>query len=348
MMRMASTWRRLRSGLLAAVALCAGCNTTTPTHVVGVESIECIWNAAPHSAFTDLLAIDDRLLCTFREGDAHVHGADGVIRIIERGTDGTWHSVARLEETGIDLRDPKLSRTPDGRIMLLCGGSVYVDRTLQSMATRVAFANPEDLQFGPFQPVVIDEAITTDRDWLWRITWHADTGYGVVYQPFEPVPGAHLVSTDDGVHYEHVTQLPIDGSPNEVTLRFDDDGTMAALVRRGSGDQHAMFGQSAPPHVDWTFTPLPERIGGPDFIALGDHWVASGRRYEPDAQRTIVARLDRNGDWTTLEVLPSGGDTSYPGLVIDDDQLLVSYYSSHEGRTSIYLATFALGAGEGP
>ena len=36
--------------------------------------------------------------------------------------------------------------------------------------------------------------------------------------------------------------------------------------------------------------------------------------------------------------LPSGGDTSYPGMVWHNDQLWISYYSSHEEKTSIYLA----------
>jgi len=35
---------------------------------------------------------------------------------------------------------------------------------------------------------------------------------------------------------------------------------------------------------------------------------------------------------------PSGGDTSYPGMVFYDGILWVSYYSSHEEKTSIYLA----------
>jgi hypothetical protein len=39
---------------------------------------------------------------------------------------------------------------------------------------------------------------------------------------------------------------------------------------------------------------------------------------------------------------PSGGDTSYPGFVIHDGTLYVSYYSSHEGKTSIYLAKMPL------
>src|SRR5262249_6659452 len=45
-----------------------------------------------------------------------------------------------------------------------------------------------------------------------------------------------------------------------------------------------------------------------------------------------------------LITLPSGGDTSYAGLVWHDDLLWVSYYSSHEGRAPIYLAKVRLAA----
>jgi hypothetical protein len=44
--------------------------------------------------------------------------------------------------------------------------------------------------------------------------------------------------------------------------------------------------------------------------------------------------------------LPSSGDTSYPGLVLEGDRLLVSYYSSHEERTAIYLAEIDLPGSE--
>src|SRR5205085_7380324 len=40
--------------------------------------------------------------------------------------------------------------------------------------------------------------------------------------------------------------------------------------------------------------------------------------------------------------LPSGGDTSYAGLVWHEGLLWVSYYSSHEGKASIYLAKVRL------
>ena len=46
-----------------------------------------------------------------------------------------------------------------------------------------------------------------------------------------------------------------------------------------------------------------------------------------------------DGEYDPVLTLPSGGDTSYPGLVWHDGLLWISYYSSHEGKKSaIYLA----------
>jgi len=63
---------------------------------------------------------------------------------------------------------------------------------------------------------------------------------------------------------------------------------------------------------------------------------ASGR--SPAGPRTVVGRLTADGGFDPALTLPSGGDTSYPGMVWHDGLLWVSYYASHEGKTSIYLA----------
>ena len=55
--------------------------------------------------------------------------------------------------------------------------------------------------------------------------------------------------------------------------------------------------------------------------------------------RTSLCRIDPGaGTLTECLRLPSGGDTSYAGLVLQDGLLWVSYYSSHEEKTAIYLA----------
>ena len=42
-------------------------------------------------------------------------------------------------------------------------------------------------------------------------------------------------------------------------------------------------------------------------------------------------------------MLPSGGDTSYPGFIVVGDQLWVSYYSTHETPlATVYLAKIPL------
>ncbi len=77
---------------------------------------------------------------------------------------------------------------------------------------------------------------------------------------------------------------------------------------------------------------------------MGTLWAA-GRRYNPDgSQQTVLARMTRNS-YTPLLALPSSGDNSYPGMVYNkaDGLLWMSYYSSHEGKASIYLAKIALG-----
>ena len=45
-----------------------------------------------------------------------------------------------------------------------------------------------------------------------------------------------------------------------------------------------------------------------------------------------------SGQMTDIVELPSKGDNSYPGFVWHGGKLWMSYYSSHEGKTSIYLA----------
>jgi hypothetical protein len=91
------------------------------------------------------------------------------------------------------------------------------------------------------------------------------------------------------------------------------------------------------------------RLGGPNFIRLpSGTWIVGTRDYtalSPDKKsgaKTILAQLENDGKLTPLATFPSGGDTSYQGLVWQDGLLWMSYYSSHEGKTSIYLAKVKL------
>lgn len=110
------------------------------------------------------------------------------------------------------------------------------------------------------------------------------------------------------------------------------------LVRRETGDQGGWIGTSSAPYTDWKFTPTKVRVGGPDFIELPDGSLGAGSRDHSQGKvKFSLFRMTRDS-LQPAHTLPSGGDCNYPALVWHDGLLWVSYYSSREGETSIYLA----------
>jgi hypothetical protein len=309
-------------------------------------SVKKIWSKAKHNALTDLIRYKNRWFCIFRESSKHVYGKNGTIRLIVSEDGETWKSLAHLKEAYVDLRDPKLSITPDGRLMMLVGGTVYRGKKYISRQSRVAFSE-DGKKWTPFQLVV------EPHEWLWRVTWHQGKAYGVSYS-YSDIKNKKdewnikLFESDNGLDYRLITQWPIIEHPNETTLRFLEGDRMLALVRRdGPEDRKAWMGISDPPYVDWTWNPMHGYLGGPNFLILPDQRMfAAGRvlMFSPYGffAKTILAKLELC-DFEPLIALPSFGDSSYPGLVYHEDELWMSYYSTHEDdTTSIYLAKFKI------
>ena len=182
--------------------------------------------------------------------------------------------------------------------------------------------------------------------WMWQVSWRDGRAYGISYAAGERRPWLELLVSSDGVTYEsHVAELFGEGYPTEVTLRFDEDGNCYALMRRdrsGNSPSSAMLGVSRPDYKEWQWRDLGAEFngfGGPNFIKIpGGYWIGAGRMHQGGAHTALTYIDVAEGTMTTLAKLPSGGDTSYPGLVWHNDMLYVSYYSSHEGKTCIYLA----------
>jgi dienelactone hydrolase len=308
-------------------------------------SVQKLWDASGHQAFTDIVRYKDEWFCVFREGSSHVPGTNGTIRVLTSKDARHWESTAVLTENGIDLRDPKICIMPDGRLMITLGGSSYdgkegvgEKRKLTGARSRVSFSTDGHTWTAP-QPV------SKDGDWLWRVTPDEKSAYGMSYthtaadQNFK----LHLWKTTDGLTHENIANPDLGRQcwPNETTLRFLPDHTMQALVRNERKGGHTFYGTAAPPYKTWTWTDTGEIIQGPHFLRLSDgRTIYAGRDFVSGKANTTLGRLSPDGYATPLLVLPSGGDTSYPGLAqAPDGTLLISYYSSHEGKSAIYLAT---------
>ena len=101
-----------------------GGNAALPEDSVRVERI---WDRG-YSAFPSIVRYKGAMYVSFREGVSHIFDENGIAagrtRILRSRNGRRWKSVALLSKEGYDLRDPKLSVTPDGRLMVIQGGSV--------------------------------------------------------------------------------------------------------------------------------------------------------------------------------------------------------------------------------
>lgn len=304
-----------------------------------------IWQGASHAALTDLVKWKQFFFSIFRESDSHYAGEEGILRLLRSHNGVVWELLTTLGIKGWDLRDPKLSITPAGRLMVLAGASQYSKEKVRLAHQTVVSFSDDGVKWEPFQVVFNEE-------WLWRLTWHEGIGYGFTYFFLDPnCPqgelGIRLYKTVDGLSYQLVTNFSIQGKPSEATLRFSSQGQMIALLRRdGYRDDRAWIGMSFFPYEDWLWKETGSYLAGPNFIISpeGSMWAA-GRIQSVTPygiiEKTALFQID-DTDLTLELTLPSGGDTSYPGLVYEKPFLWMSYYSSHEGKSSIYIAKIAI------
>jgi len=317
-------------GCLASLIMVCSLAGAEPPLTAEIVSVAKIWDAGKHNAFTDLLRHKDRWYCVFREGAGHV-SPDGTVRVIVSDDGQTWYGIAQLSSSDGDLRDPKICITPAGKLMITTVLWTPKDPDTKHQS-RVYFSDNGETWDGPHD-------IGDKNFWLWRTSWHDDKAYNMAYQTHGGA-SLRLYESKDGLKFTTLVEdLGIKNEhPNEAVLGWKKDGEALCLLRCEKPGI-AQLGRAKPPYREWTWKELDQHFGGPEMIQHeSGHWVAAGRIYKP-TQHTSVCWLDtENHKIVELAKLPSGGDTSYPGLVWHDGLLWMSYYSSHEGKTSIYLA----------
>jgi hypothetical protein len=296
--------------------------------------VQRIWDHAPHNAFTDLLRHKGQWICVFREGNAHV-SPDGALRVITSRAGQNWTSAALLTWTNGDLRDAKITVTPNGELMLT--GAVALPQPGPVHHRSVAWFSRDARAWNG--PVEIGEPDV----WLWRTTWNKRTAYSVGYDTLGD-RFVRLYQSIDGRAFETlVPRLFDEGSPNESALVFLPGDSALCLLRRDGTNGTGLLGRAQMPYTNWVWQDLGVKIGGPNMIRLHDGRLLAAVRLYDGAVRTSLAWVDPEAHrLTEFQKLPSGGDTSYPGLALEQGLVWVSYYSSHEGKASIYLARVRL------
>lgn len=293
-----------------------------------------IWDAAPHNAFTNLIRYKGEWFCVFREGQGHV-SPDGALRVIVSRDGDSWESAALITSETADLRDAQICITPDNRLMLT--GAAALHQPAAARHQTMAYFSEDGRAWTPGVPIGEPDF------WLWRVTWHEGVAYGIGYTTAQDAERSiRLYRSTDGVNFEtHVETLRSGEYSNESSMVFLEDGTCYCLLRRDSPAplNTGLLGESRPPYTEWAWMDLGARIGGPCMIRLPDgRFVGAVRLYDAPVRTGLCFIDPKTGTLTEFLSLPSGGDTSYPGMVWHEGQLWVSYYASHEGKSMIYLA----------
>jgi hypothetical protein len=281
-----------------------------------IEMPRKIWDAAPHNAFTDLAYWNGEFVCAFREGRSHV-STDGKIRVLSSADGEVWKPAALIALAGYDLRDAGLSIAPDSRLMLI-GGAAPRKQDNQTAPTGTFVAFSSDGRQWTEPKIVVEPG-----RWLWRATWHGGRAHGVAYAAPDGRPFTTLLATDNGTEFRPlVPQMFGEGYPTEAVVRFGDHEIAYCLQRRDgqSPNNTAFLGVSAAPYTEWQWHDLQIYFGGPNFIQIpSGKWIAAGRILKEGAAATALAVLDvEQKTLRPILSLPSGGDTSYPGLVWHD------------------------------
>lgn len=315
-------------------------NTFIPSQTIRVSKI--YGDGSTYCAFTSLIHHNGLLYCAFREAATHVSDGDyGVIKILRSKDGDEWEVLQSLSLINIDLRDPNLSVMPNGQLLLVCGAryitseDYYTTKSYYSIEEKGVFSTPQPSNV----PQEIDD---THCCWIWKLTWHDGTGYGVAHRTNGKYRKVSLLKTEDGVNYGLVCNYDVTGSPTEARVRFSGD-EMICLLRRGTGTAECGYlGKSMPPYSEWVWSPLEIYLAGQDFVIEKEKIVCVTRTKINIGERTSMYLGDTNGNFNWSYTFPSfgsgGGDTSYAGIVYMGSEYFVSYYSKHEAENpSIYL-----------
>lgn len=286
-----------------------------------------------HNAFTALARFQDQYWVAFRSGKDH-NSKDGDI-VVLRSPDGkTWTEALRLS-VGTDDRDPQF---------LVVGKRLILYDFLEDGKKSATYATfTEDGKTWSKPQIAYEPPY---------IIWKPCAFGGKYYSGAHKIDNAnsgknrqvHLVESEDGLNWKKISTIRAGSWESETTLHFDAKGKITAFLRQKYGSPPAQILEAVPPYTEWKGrpSPVPHFSGHSAHTFNGTDYLLS-RTLDYGTKKTgCTIFIFADGKLQPYCVLPAGGDCAYTGAVQAGDDMLVSYYSSHEGGTNIYFAVVPL------
>lgn len=321
----------------------------------GEISLTKIFDDGKYNSFTDLCKFKGHYYCTFRSAISHggaSHQVMGEIVVIRSADKTHWSEVARFRQENVDLRDPKLLATPDSiRVYAVdCrfrpGGKIeYANR---------CWSSQEGSQWKASQ-------VMAPGYIFWRPKFYKGKFYVPAYARRPGYCCVDLLVSDDGEHW-HVQSTPVPPAQveeetlwaNETELLFLENGTALLFARRnysgkpnpelkkfGGFRSGVVLQADARTLTNWKKIDEGTMFHCPAALEHQGRIFLAGRdKYPlPNGRFTETARLWEfipGKGFTELVHFKTRGDCSYPGIVAEGNELLVTYFSTHEGKTAYF------------
>ncbi|CUS03204.2 conserved protein of unknown function [Candidatus Promineifilum breve] len=301
-----------------------------------------------HNSNTHLIYWRDHFYLVHARSRFHM-GNDESRLVVRRSADARqWAELAVLDMPDADIRDPKLAVIGDRLFLYALPNNGFEPEPYGTVVS----TSDDGIHWTPFEQVgepgwLLWEPKTPDGG----ATWYA-TGY------WHEHGRSALFKSTDGLAWERVSDIHQGDRNDETANEFLPDGRMLVTARlegddrawhQGSKNAATLLAVAAPPYTEWTTTrSLTTRLDGPALFSHNGRVYAAGR-YDPEGREKWYGMSSLLGRKRTalyevrpdaliyLSDLPSAGDTSYAGVVIKDDDLYVSYYSSEVGRDYAWL-----------
>jgi hypothetical protein len=337
--------RRLRGRLqrlqFQTLGVVAGALFRPSVAGVNADVVRETWDAVAdgwHNSNTDLTYFGGWFYLCHQTSPYHM-GSSRSRLLLWRSRDARgWEKVREFKnEMGREYRDPKFA-VIRGRLFLY----VLPNLTLRAVPVGTVHTSSADgVAWAPMES--IDPA-----GWLfWRPkTRDGETWYVTAY--WHDHGRSILLKSPDGATWTHVSQVYEGEGNDETDFEFLPDGRILATARLeghadtqwGDANASTLIAVSPPPYEEWTYAKSDvTRLDGPCLFpyrgrvyAIARYQATRARKYVElggmySRKRTSLFLVEEDG-LRYLTDLPSAGDTSYAGVVIQGDELYASYYTS--------------------
>lgn len=302
-----------------------------------IDWVVTAYSDGAHNAFTDLAHFKGMYYLAFRHGATHA-SLDGEVRVMRSADLKSWEPCGTVDTAGDD-RDAKLLAVGD-TLYLYFGtwdivhmpGSATPDRA----SVRSYFATTQD---GTTWSKV--QGVYEPGFWLWRIRHHDGALYSVAYtavRPKQESRESRMARSADGLNWETVSVVTTERLAGEADILWRPDGQVWVLTRTGDAAGDAEWLVSDASMKAWIGKGTGTPVHAPVFATWKDRVFVAGRDYQKSGSTAKLWEF-KAGVCEEVVTLPSKGDTSYPGLLVDPatdnadaPSFFITWYSQHDAK----------------